>query len=105
MEWNATASGYPAAASLQELFEEQVRTAPEAPAADYGGLVLTYAELDRRANRLAHRLRALGVGPESRVGLCLERSLALIVGWWASSRRAAPTCRSIPTTRASGWRS
>jgi amino acid adenylation domain-containing protein len=84
LEWNDTGSSYPAAASLQELFEAQARSTPEAPAvvlaAGAGRSELSYGELNRRANRLAHHLRGLGVGAESRVGLCLERSLELVVG-------------------------
>ena len=79
-EWNATATVYPAEASLQELFEEQVRRAPEIIALVSGGAELTYGELDRRADRLALHLRRLGVGPESLVGLSVGRSLELIVG-------------------------
>jgi amino acid adenylation domain-containing protein len=72
-----------AAASLSELFERQVRRAPGARAVTCEGDELTYGELNRRANQLAHRLRELGVGGgarEERVGLCVERSLELIVG-------------------------
>ncbi|HEX3525994.1 MAG TPA: amino acid adenylation domain-containing protein, partial [Thermoanaerobaculia bacterium] len=79
-EWNDTVTAHPAGASLQELFEEQVRNAPGAVAVIQGARSLSYAELNRRANRLAHRLRGLGVGPESRVGLCLERSPEMVVG-------------------------
>ncbi|MEA2691734.1 MAG: hypothetical protein QOJ16_1121, partial [Acidobacteriota bacterium] len=79
-EWNATDAVYPAAASLRELFEEQVRRAPERTALVSGGAELTYGELDRRAGRLALHLRRLGVGPESLVGLSVGRSLELIVG-------------------------
>ncbi len=72
----------PAAAdsTLVELFEQQVARTPEAVAATYEGQSLTYDELNRRANQVAHRLRRLGVGPEVLVGLCLERSLELMVG-------------------------
>jgi pristinamycin I synthase-3/4 len=79
-EWNATSSDYPAAQSLQSLFEAQAARTPDAPAVLCGAAVLSYAELNRRANQLAHRLRALGVGPESRVGLSLERSAELVEG-------------------------
>ena len=67
---------------------------------------LTYGELDRRADRLARRpARARGRAGGAGWALCLERSLELVVGApRRSSRRAAPTCRSIPPTRASGWR-
>ncbi len=65
---------------LHERFALQAARAPEAPAVTFAGESLSYGELDRRANRLAHHLRRLGVGPESRVGLCLDRSPELIEG-------------------------
>jgi amino acid adenylation domain-containing protein len=71
---------YPRAAILHELVREQARRAPEAVAVEMGGARLTYGELDARANRLAHRLLALGVRPDSRVGLAVERSADLVVG-------------------------
>jgi amino acid adenylation domain-containing protein len=60
--------------SLPQMVGEQARTRPEAPALVAGSRILTYGELDRRANQLAHYLRELGVGPEKLVGLCVERS-------------------------------
>jgi amino acid adenylation domain-containing protein len=66
--------------TLHQRFEEQARKTPEAIAATHEGSRLTYAELNARANRLAHRLRALGVERETLVGLCCEPSLDLIVG-------------------------
>jgi len=65
---------------LHALIEAQARRTPDAPAVVFENQRLTYAELDRRANALAHRLVAQGVGPDVRVGLQLERSLELIVG-------------------------
>jgi amino acid adenylation domain-containing protein len=78
-EWNDSASAYPADASLQELFAEQVRRTPDAPAVMAGPTVLSYRDLDRRANGLARELRSRGAGPGSRVGLCLERSADMVV--------------------------
>jgi amino acid adenylation domain-containing protein len=78
--WNATAVAYPREACVHELFEAQVEKTPHAPALAFEGEALTYAELNARANRLAHHLRALGVGPDVRVGLCVERSLEMMVG-------------------------
>ncbi|HYO55908.1 amino acid adenylation domain-containing protein, partial [Archangium sp.] len=78
-EWNRTEAEYPREESLSELFEEQVRRTPRAVAVEYGEQRLTYEELNRRANQLAHHLRGVGVGPEVRVGLCVERSLELVV--------------------------
>ncbi|HET7462356.1 MAG TPA: amino acid adenylation domain-containing protein, partial [Longimicrobium sp.] len=79
-EWNRTAAEYPGEWCLHELFERQAARTPDAAAVVFAGLHLGYAELNRRANRLAHHLRALGVGPDVRVGLCVERSLEMMVG-------------------------
>jgi amino acid adenylation domain-containing protein len=79
-EWNATGAAYPAEASLGELFAAQVGRTPDAVGLTSVESSLSYGELDRRANRLAWRLRRLGVDPEERVGLCLDRSLDVIVG-------------------------
>jgi len=80
VEWNATASAYPAEQSLPQLFAEQVEQAPEAIALVFEDEHLTYQELNQRANLLACHLRELGVGPEVMVGIFLERSVAMIVG-------------------------
>ena len=68
------------AATLPELFAAQVARTPDAVAVVFEDAALTYGELDARANQLAHHLRALGVGPEVVVGLCVERSLEMLVG-------------------------
>ena len=65
---------------VYDLFEEQVERTPAEVAVVYEGDRLTYAELNRRANQVAHYLRSLGVGPEVRVGLCMERSVEMLVG-------------------------
>ncbi|HEU4881191.1 MAG TPA: amino acid adenylation domain-containing protein, partial [Longimicrobium sp.] len=70
---------FPVAERIHERFERRAAERPAAPAVSFEGATLTYGELNARANRLAHRLRALGVGPETRVGLCLERSAELVV--------------------------
>jgi amino acid adenylation domain-containing protein len=75
---DASPGTYPVAC-LHELFEARAAAAPDAPAVVYEGETLSYADLNRRANRLAHRLRSLGVGPETLVALCLERSHDLVV--------------------------
>jgi amino acid adenylation domain-containing protein len=69
----------PVTERIHERFERRAAERPEAPAVTFGGDTLSYGELNARANRLAHRLRALGVGPETRVGVCLERSAELVV--------------------------
>ncbi|HEX8692393.1 MAG TPA: amino acid adenylation domain-containing protein, partial [Longimicrobium sp.] len=78
-EWNATDAPRPDAC-LHELFEAQVERTPDAAALTFEDQTLTYAELNARANRLAHHLRGRGVGPDVRVGLCVERSLEMMVG-------------------------
>nr|QEO74807.1 condensation domain-containing protein [uncultured bacterium] len=80
VDWNQTASAFPRERTVGELFEEQARATPEATAVVFRDQSLTYAELNAEADRLAHRLRRLGVGPEVPVGLCADRSLDLIVG-------------------------
>src|SRR6185437_7648916 len=79
-EWNATEAEYGRARCVQELFEAQVQQRPEAAAVVFEDEVLSYGELNRRANQLAHYLRALGVGPDTRVAICVERGLEMIVG-------------------------
>ncbi|HET7255904.1 MAG TPA: condensation domain-containing protein, partial [Xanthobacteraceae bacterium] len=78
-EWNATARAIPVA-TLPELFAAQVARTPDAIAVVFEDERLSYGELDARSSQLAHHLRALGVGPEVVVGLCIERSLAMLVG-------------------------
>jgi amino acid adenylation domain-containing protein len=77
--WNDTATSYAPFRSVSTLFEEQVRLTPDAPALQLGERALSYAELNERANQLAHRLRRLGVAPEVCVGICLARSVEMIV--------------------------
>ncbi|MGC5702149.1 amino acid adenylation domain-containing protein [Pseudomonas sp. NFXW11] len=79
-QWNDTARDYPLQSNVQQLIEEQVARTPDAPALKFGSLSLSYAELNRRANRLAHRLMEAGVGPDVLVGLALERSIEMVVG-------------------------
>ncbi|MBA3711242.1 MAG: amino acid adenylation domain-containing protein [Pyrinomonadaceae bacterium] len=80
MEWNNTASDYPKDRSIHELFEARVEQTPDAVAVVFEDQQLTYAELNRRANQVARRLSARGVGPEVRVGICMERSVEMIIG-------------------------
>ncbi|HEY7767416.1 amino acid adenylation domain-containing protein, partial [Longimicrobium sp.] len=79
-EWNATEAAYPREACVHELVEAQVERTPGSVAVVFEGERVTYAELNARANRLAHHLRALGVGPDVRVGICVERSVEMVVG-------------------------
>jgi amino acid adenylation domain-containing protein len=78
-EWNRTERPYPRGVCIHELFEAQVREWPDAVALVWGDESLTYRELDARANQLANHLVRLGVGPDDRVGVLLERSAELIV--------------------------
>ncbi|HYO51161.1 amino acid adenylation domain-containing protein, partial [Archangium sp.] len=80
VEWSSERAEYPMDRTIHQLFEEQVERTPEAPAVDFTGTQFTYAELNRRANQVAHHLRTLGVGRETLVGICVERSLEMVVG-------------------------
>ncbi|HEX8271798.1 MAG TPA: amino acid adenylation domain-containing protein, partial [Longimicrobiaceae bacterium] len=77
-EWNRTEAPFPES-FIHERFEAQAARTPEATAVVFEDRRLTYGELNRRANRLAHRLRDLGVGPDVRVGICVERGPELVV--------------------------
>jgi surfactin family lipopeptide synthetase C len=77
--WNATERAYPPVAGAHEIFAAQAARTPQAPAVCFGEEVLSYAELDRRAERLARRLLARGAGRDRPVGLCVERSPSLMV--------------------------
>ncbi|HEX6289176.1 MAG TPA: condensation domain-containing protein, partial [Herpetosiphonaceae bacterium] len=80
VEWNATAADYPQDACLHTLIEQQAQRTPDAVAVVFEAQQLTYAQLNARANQLAHHLRSLGVAPEQRVAVCLPRSADLLVG-------------------------
>jgi amino acid adenylation domain-containing protein len=100
-EWNDTASAFPRR-TLHKLFEEQVAARPDAPAVVWDGGALTYRELDRQAGRIARRLRRLGVGPESRVALYLERSpemVAAVLGVLKAGGAYLPIEPSYPRER------
>ncbi|KAA2257566.1 amino acid adenylation domain-containing protein [Solihabitans fulvus] len=77
--FNDTAAEYPSTSTLADLVEARVAAAPDAPAVTFGDVTLSYAEFNRRANQIAHRLRELGVGAETVVAVCAERSHELAV--------------------------
>ena len=77
--WADGGPAWPDAQPVHRLFEQQVRVQPNAPALVFGDETLSYVELNARANRLAHRLQHLGVRPETRVGIALERSVDMVV--------------------------
>jgi amino acid adenylation domain-containing protein len=78
--WNATQRDYPSHLCVHQLFEAQVERTPEAPALVYEEQTFSYAQLNAQANRLAHQLIELGVKPDARVAICVQRSAALIMG-------------------------
>ncbi|HEU4562947.1 MAG TPA: amino acid adenylation domain-containing protein, partial [Longimicrobium sp.] len=78
-EWNRTSAEYPVDRCIHEVFEAQAARTPGAVAVRFGEESLTYGELNERANRLAHYLAGLGVRPETRVALCLERGPEMVV--------------------------
>ena len=80
MEWNDTKADYPDEATIHQLFEAQVERSPEQTAVIFEEQMLTYAQLNAQANQLAYYLIEQGVKPESLVGICVERSLEMMVG-------------------------
>ncbi|MBX4135285.1 amino acid adenylation domain-containing protein [Pseudomonas sp. S5F11] len=79
-QWNATARDYPQNQWVHHLIEAQAKRQPQATALVFAEQRIDYAELNRRANRLAHRLIEAGVGPDVRVGLAVERSFDMVIG-------------------------
>ncbi|WP_164021762.1 non-ribosomal peptide synthetase, partial [Pyxidicoccus trucidator] len=77
--WNDTASEAPVESSFHHAFEQQAALTPDAPSVRFEDTVLSFAQLNARANQLAHHLRSLGVGPNVRVALCFERSVDMLV--------------------------
>lgn len=80
IDWNRTAADYPRTICLHQLFEAQVERTPDHVALVFKQQRLTYRELNERANQLAHYLRTLSLGPETLVGLCVERSVEMLIG-------------------------
>lgn len=102
VEWNDTSADYPRDSCVHRLFEQQVERTPDALALDSATGQLTYQELNRRANRLSHRLQVLGVGPEVLVGICIERSVDMVVALLAVLKAGGayvPLDPSYPTER------
>lgn len=89
VEWNQTGAEYPRDATITTLFAAQATRTPDAPAVLDGARTLTYADLDARAIQLARRLRRLQVGPEARVGVCLERSADVFIATLAVLKTGA----------------
>lgn len=83
VDWNHTEMEYPRNRCVHQLFEAQAVRTPDSIAVVFGRESLTYRELDRRANQLAHHLIKLGAKPDSLVGICLERSLEMVTGLFA----------------------
>ena len=89
VEWNDTARPYPRQATIHELVCQQVDASPDARAVVFEGTELTYGQLDRRANQLANHLQSLGAGPGMLVGVCLERSIEMVVALLAVLKAGA----------------
>ncbi|HEX6768780.1 MAG TPA: condensation domain-containing protein, partial [Candidatus Binatia bacterium] len=102
VEWNDTKTDYPSDQCIHQLFEAQADKIPDAVAVVFDDQQLTYRELNSRANQLARRLAKLGIGPAMAVGVCLERSIELIVGLLAILKRGGtyvPLDPSYPQER------
>ncbi len=97
VEWNATGADYPQDHGIHQLFEDQAARTPDAVAVVHGDRQLSYAELNAAANRLAHHLRTLGVGPKGYVATMLERSIDLVVAELAALKCGAAYVPIDPT--------
>lgn len=104
VEWNDTHAEYPRHRCVHQLFEEQVGRTPDATAVVFGNQELSYRELNNRANHLAHHLLKLGVGPDSLVGICVQRSPDMITGLlgiWKAGGAYVPLDPQYPLDRLS----
>ena len=102
VEWNNTKTDYDLSYCLHQLFEAQVEKTPSTVAVVFEGAELNYRELNSRANQLAHYLQKLGVKPETKVGICVERSLEMVVGLLAIQKAGGayvPIDPTLPTER------
>ncbi|NEQ78401.1 MAG: amino acid adenylation domain-containing protein, partial [Okeania sp. SIO2C9] len=102
VEWNNTKTDYPGDKCIHQLFEEQVEKNPDAVAVVFEEQKLTYCQLNSKANQLAHHLQSLGVKPETLVGICVERSVEMVVGILAILKAGGayvPLDPNYPTSR------
>ncbi|HEY7617539.1 MAG TPA: condensation domain-containing protein, partial [Terriglobales bacterium] len=97
VEWNVTENDYPSEACIHQLFEEQVERTPDAPALAWGNEIASYRDLNARANQLANYLCESVVGPETLVGVCIDRSLELAVALLAVLKVGAAYVPIDPT--------
>lgn len=95
--WNATEAEFPRDACLHTLFEAQAARTPDAIALAHGDARLDYATLNRAANRLAHHLRARGIGPDARVGICARRGIDILVAMLATQKAGGAYVPLDPT--------
>src|SRR5581483_2428383 len=101
-QWNATELDYPRHSTLHKLIEAQTRRTPDKVAVRFEDQQVSYAELDARANQFARYLKNLGAGPEILVGICLERSLDMVVallGILKAGSAYVPVDPSFPRNR------
>ena len=102
VEWNDTSVDYPSERCIHELFEAQVKCNPDAVALVYAGSVLTYGELNARSNQLAHYLLDRGVVADGLVGICMDRSLEMVIGILGVLKSGVVMCRSTRAIRDRG---
>ncbi|HWP42477.1 MAG TPA: amino acid adenylation domain-containing protein [Blastocatellia bacterium] len=104
LEWNSTRAEYPRQVNIHQQFEQQSARTPEAVAIAFAGEQITYRELNQRANQLAHHLLGMGVGREALVGICMERSIEMVVALLGVLKAGAayvPLDPTYPLTRLS----
>src|SRR5271170_2477577 len=101
-DWNQTEADFPLDKCIHQIFEEQVARTPDAPAVLFEAESISYAELNRRSNQLAHYLESLGVGPDTRVAVCSDRSVEMVVSLLAVTKAGGayvPLDPSYPADR------